>query len=294
MTLGLASQSHAQLYWGANDSGGAGTWNHTTTVWYNGTSNQTWTSGDIAIFDETGGAVTVSGSQTVGGLTFNTTGYSLTGGNLEGTSSGFTVQDNYDATVDSNILGGSPFTTTFTKSGSGTLTLGGADSFFGQIDVTGGSLVLSEGFDGATSPVMAGTVAVTLAGGSLGATNTGTPIAQNFGTLSLQSNAVINFSNSTNLAISFADSSSQTWTGTLTIENFNSASDTLQFGTSSGGLTAAQLSDIVFAGSGDSAVINSNGLISAVPEPNSIALFLIGICILVGAWFKKTFSCRPN
>jgi autotransporter-associated beta strand protein len=130
----------AQLVWGTNGSGGSGTWDSTTADWYNGTSSVSWSSGDSATFSGTGGTVTVSGSQTASQLTFNAAGYSLTGGFINGTSSGLTVQANSDALISGPVFGGSPYTGTFTKSGFGTLTLDNSFAFFGQADITQGTL----------------------------------------------------------------------------------------------------------------------------------------------------------
>ena len=64
--------------------GGAGTWDTTTANWYDGTIDNVWggTGGDTAVFGGTGGGVNLGAAITAGGLTFNSTGYTLTGGTL--------------------------------------------------------------------------------------------------------------------------------------------------------------------------------------------------------------------
>ncbi len=69
--------------------------------------------------------------------------------------------------------------------------------------------------------------------------------SQTFGKLILGGNATIDFAGGDSV-LTFADSSSQTWTGTLLVRNWNGADagggpDRLFVGSSAGGLTAAQL-----------------------------------------------------
>jgi autotransporter-associated beta strand protein len=66
---------------GAN--GGTGTWNSTTTNWFNsGTSGvQLFANNDIANFGGTGGTVTLGAARTANGITFNSNGYTLSGAN---------------------------------------------------------------------------------------------------------------------------------------------------------------------------------------------------------------------
>ncbi|MGV0960380.1 MAG: autotransporter-associated beta strand repeat-containing protein [Limnohabitans sp.] len=105
-------------------NGGTGTWDTSTTNWTNsgGTVNGTWPAGtSVATFAGTAGTVTVSGTQSAGGLTFNTTGYTVSGGtlNLSNTSNPVTVSTG-TATVASTLTGSSGLL----KSGAGSLVLG--------------------------------------------------------------------------------------------------------------------------------------------------------------------------
>lgn len=59
--------------------GGAGNWNTSALTWWSGASNHAWTNAnnDTAVFWGTAGTVTNTAGITVGGLMFNTTGYTL-------------------------------------------------------------------------------------------------------------------------------------------------------------------------------------------------------------------------
>jgi hypothetical protein len=81
--------------------------------------------------------------------------------------------------------------------------------------------------------------------------------------------------------VDFGNSSSLTWTGTLNLLNWDPSIDKLRFGTDSSGLTSAQLADIEFNGGGlGTATLDSNGYVTAVPEP-SISLVLLGASLLL-------------
>lgn len=114
------SCAHAQstLYWDANaatalQTDGLATW-LAANQWWNGATNTTWVSGDSAVFGYSGagGAVTLSGTTTVGSLVFNpfTGTYTLgtTGaGNAIMLNSGITHNSGGTATIVSPlILGG--------------------------------------------------------------------------------------------------------------------------------------------------------------------------------------------
>jgi fibronectin-binding autotransporter adhesin len=137
------------LYWdatpGAADgasAGGTGTWDTATANWDNGAYN-IWnnTNNDTAIFGGTSGAVTLGTNITVGGLTFNTNGYSIaTGGGTV-----MTLGTNTDINVStgtSTIFAEIEGSNNLTKSGTGTLLLNTAISsnFTGNTVITGGTL----------------------------------------------------------------------------------------------------------------------------------------------------------
>ena len=105
--------------------------------------------GNDADFYAGTGTVTVSGSQNVGNIIFDTgsSGYSLTGGTLN--LSGGSITTNQNATIGS-IFGGS---VALTKSGSATLTLSGNNVQTGGLIVNGGLLAITtaQSYGGATT-----------------------------------------------------------------------------------------------------------------------------------------------
>jgi len=122
-------------------------------VWSNGASTSAWNTTDLnwsgsawtnastnnAVFNATGaGAITVSEQITVGNLTFNAPGYSLSGSTLALEASTITNSD--PVTIGSNLIG-----TGLTKAGAGALTLNGSIGYAGTTTVSGGSLVIGTG-----------------------------------------------------------------------------------------------------------------------------------------------------
>src|SRR6476646_6671638 len=84
---GTMSAMAADLSWdpagtGPVVSGGSGTWDSTSNFWWNGTSDTAWTDGNAAVFAGTAGTVTLAGPVSATGLTFSTTGYTLTGSTI--------------------------------------------------------------------------------------------------------------------------------------------------------------------------------------------------------------------
>ena len=138
------ADAQSTLYWDANAAtalqiDGLGAW-LTANQWWNGSTNTTWASGDSAVFGYSGagGAVTLSGTTTIGSLVFNpfTGTYTLgtTGaGNAITLNSGITHNSGGTATILSPlILGGAQ---TWTNN-SGLNITGTAAS--GSLSVTGG------------------------------------------------------------------------------------------------------------------------------------------------------------
>ncbi|MEO0017830.1 MAG: hypothetical protein RLZZ522_1113, partial [Verrucomicrobiota bacterium] len=152
-SLLLIPNGHAvSITWDANGTAalqpdGAGDWT-TAGQWWNGTSNTNWTSGDNAIFGNsgTGDAVTLSAPTTIGALTFN----SFTGTYTLG-SSGQAITLNGGITMNSgagNATLISPITLgaaqSWTNNSAGLLTIGtGA--------VTNGGFQLTVGGTGNTA-----------------------------------------------------------------------------------------------------------------------------------------------
>ncbi len=141
---------------GAGDNlitGGLGTWDITNGNWTidGGVNNIAWVNGnnDTAIFGGTAGTVTLGTGITVGGLTFDTAGYIVTGNTTTfGTAGNITA--NADATI-SSILAGAAIT----KAGTGTLVLSGNNTYT-NTTISAGTLQIGAG--GTTGTLGSGTV----------------------------------------------------------------------------------------------------------------------------------------
>lgn len=122
-------------------------------TWDNGASTGIWNTADLnwsgsawpnattnnAVFGATGaGAITVGEPVTVGNLTFNAPGYTISGSSLSLESS--TITTAHPVTISSNLTG-----TGLIKVGAGELTLNGSLGYTGATTVSGGSLVVGTG-----------------------------------------------------------------------------------------------------------------------------------------------------
>jgi len=150
-TLVVIALSHTanagSLEWKGSTSGLTGgastTWDTNTTAnWWNGVSTVNWPAlggaDDDAVFGGTAGTVTIT-TATANDITFNTTGYTISGGTLTlngGSTPAISNGSGIDATVSSVISG----TLGLTKTGGGILTLSGANNFTGTTTVDGGIL----------------------------------------------------------------------------------------------------------------------------------------------------------
>ncbi|MDX8513970.1 autotransporter outer membrane beta-barrel domain-containing protein [Mesorhizobium sp. VK23E] len=176
------------LSWSPNgaNSGGNGTWDTASSVWFNGATLQTWNNAapGNAIFGGAAGTVTVSGTVAVGGMTFGTSGYAITGGTLalSGTTPAVTTNAGVSATIGSAISGSA----TLVKSGAGTLTFSGAKTYTGATIVDAGRLVLSNatGFVSATTVNSGATLSFT----GTAAVSAAAPITLNDGAVLENSN----------------------------------------------------------------------------------------------------------
>ena len=210
--FGLGQASAVNLDWdpgvtGGVTLGGAGTWDTTLTNWWDGAANVAWLgTTDTAVFGgSAGGAVVINTGSGIsaGGLTFNTTGYTVSGNvaadvlTLAGGTPTVTVSGANTATISAFIAG----TAGFTKSGTGTLVLDGANTYSGGTSVTDGQLTLTGSgtlgstanaltVNGATAILNLGSTSQTAAGVSLkgggtinGGTLTGTSFAVENGTV---------------------------------------------------------------------------------------------------------------
>jgi fibronectin-binding autotransporter adhesin len=156
-----------------------------------------------------------------------------------------------------------------TKDGTGTLFLGGtnANTFSGGTIIDVGAIV-------ATKANALGTGGLTL---SAGTTFDAGGMNQTLGTLTVAgSGARLDFGAAIGAnTLTFNNSSATSWTGTLTIFDFNPSTDKLRFGTDATGLTITQRGDITFNGFGPGALIDSSGFVT-VPEPATLSLCLLG------------------
>ncbi|VVD70990.1 autotransporter outer membrane beta-barrel domain-containing protein [Pandoraea fibrosis] len=197
------------LSFGPTGAGGSGSWDNTTANWFNGSTAVPWAGGSTAIFGGTAGTVTANGTISVGGATFSTTGYTVTGGTLAltGTAPTITTNTGVSATINSLITGSAPLV----KTGGGTLTIGnGANTYSGGTTVSQGTLVF-----GANKALGSGTV-------MLGDANTG---ASN---ISLLANFP-NFLSGQNIPSDIVVSGSGTGTVSIGTTAFNPGSNGTQF-----------------------------------------------------------------
>lgn len=177
---------------------GSGTWTSTGgTNWFTGTTYGAWgnTTSDVAFFGVGNGAaatVTVSGSVTTNGLTFNAAGsgnYTLSGGTigLGGTTPTITVNAAGTTTIGSVLTG----TVGMVKSGTGTLSLTGLSS--STASNYSSSTVIGQGTLAITSTGTAALSGQLLLGGSAAATDTVnldlTNASARFGALTVRTNS---------------------------------------------------------------------------------------------------------
>ena len=120
--------------------GGAGTWNTTLLNWDQWFApHVAWVNGnnDTAVFGGTAGTVTLGTGITVGGLTFDVAGYTITSDTLTFGAAG-SVSNAVTATIGCTLAGGSD--AAISKDGAGTLILSGANTYAGATAVNAGAL----------------------------------------------------------------------------------------------------------------------------------------------------------
>jgi len=150
LSFALVSGATADsLEWSADGvtpgSGGTGTWNTNTALWFNGIAFQNWNNAalDDAIFGGTAGTVTLGKSITAHDLIFDVTGYSVTRRTLTlgGVTPAISVVPGGSATIDSTIAGAAGLTET----GGGTLILTRNNNYTGGTTISAGTLQLGDG-----------------------------------------------------------------------------------------------------------------------------------------------------
>jgi fibronectin-binding autotransporter adhesin len=131
--------------------GGTSTWNNSTTNWANltGSINQSWISG-MGIFTATAGTVTLGEPVTAMALQFSTSGYNVVGNGTNtltlirlpsGAPPLIRVDPGVTAEIDATIAGSNGLE----KGDTGTLILGGNNTYTGGTTITAGTLQIGNG-----------------------------------------------------------------------------------------------------------------------------------------------------
>jgi autotransporter-associated beta strand protein len=200
--------AQSQYYWDATSpihaspgAGGTGNWNTTagnTVWWVSGSSDSIWANGNSANFAGTAGTVTVNTAVTADGITFTTAGYTLAGSStltLAGSTPTVTIPVG-TTTVNTKLAGSAGLKESLSGS-SGTLTLGGANTYTGGTTIPAGATlqITAAAGAGASSGTIAdnGTLTVTI-------TNSSTQTITN--AVTGGSSSVVNINNYANVLLS--------------------------------------------------------------------------------------------
>lgn len=270
--------------------------------------------------------LTIMGTASSSGITIEN-GAGLTTINtdvvLKGTSQTVAVNNAAGLQINGAISGAIGLT----KTGTGTLTLAATNTYTGTTTIAGGTLKAdSAGALGATSGVVinsSGTLllsqtgsattdrinnssTLTLNGGTLNTGGlseynlSGGIVTPGMGAVTLSSSSTIDMGNGASV-LAFANSSAQTWVGTLTILNwsgtpfFGGGTDQLFFGTDTSGLSATQLAQIAFYSDsgntylGTAAFTGDGGEITPVPEAGT---WLAGALVFGAIGFMQRRQMR--
>ena len=241
----------ATLTWDGSDTttsgaqGGSGTWDTNTTAnWWDGSANVVWPAlgglSDDAVFENTAGTVTLgAGGVTAHNLTFNTTGYVLTGSTLtlNGTTPTISTNTGVTSTINSIIAGSA----VLTKTGAGTLVLGGVNTYTGGTTVSVGTLQAV--VNTTQSGISSGAVSVA-SGATLQLDNTSTANLTIANTITGAGTLKLNFAANTTPRNTTLNNVTG-FTGTIRLANAGATGDKWTIG----GLTASGASVVVEDGS---------------------------------------------
>jgi autotransporter-associated beta strand protein len=233
----LSGAQAASLSWDQNGGGtlgGDGTWDLTSTNWWDGSSDVAWSdttgSSDLGIFDGTAGTVTIGTDLGALGLVFNAIGYTLSGpgtltlgtGGIDasaltggtttiGAPVSLAAAQTWAVGTDASlsVSGGIGGTGALTKSGEGSLQFNSANTYSGGTTLNAGSLILS----GTTAS--AGTGALTLAGGNLIKTGPANQALTTSNALNVTGTTIVSAQNTGNWTFSGA----MTGSGTFNVSN---------------------------------------------------------------------------
>jgi hypothetical protein len=166
----------------------------------------------------------------------------------------------------------------------------------------GGTLLFSQSGNATTNRINNSST-ITLNGGTFNTAGlsehelSGVAVTPGIGALTLSNSSIIDLGSGASI-LAFANSSAQTWSGTLKIYNWSGTpgigdgTDQVYFGTDSTSLTAAQLSQIAFYSDSGTTFLGPAGFttgldgeIGPVPEPATCFAAALGAGAI--AWFQR-------
>lgn len=342
LTLLNSSTNNLTLTLSGKNTFSGGTTINLGTLTASGTSALGATTGALAVNNTNTGAsrattlnLSTTANTTVGSLS-GTIATASSGLNTAAINNGgqlFTVNQRADASYAGVIGGAGGFA--LGSLSTRQLTLTGANTYSGATTVNAGTLALAA----SSGPALANTSAVTLTGGSLtlaasnqvndtaavtlagGTLNTagysegGTDGSGNgvagLGAVTLTATSAIDMGSGAS-TLAFADSSGAAWDGFSLLKVLNwtgtpdvgGGTDRLFVGSSHSGLTAAQLSEIVFYSDGGSTLAGSGAKIlptgevvaaaaAATPEPAALSLLGVAAAGLLGRKRRRARANQP-